>query len=213
MSTGLTTTPRKFFKHRPFVPTIRPSQILQLWDEVRPQFASRGVDVLTFDPAYHPAPLAELGAWLLDELSTIQTDLRALEQAHDGDQRALLDCDDSAFLLKSRASGQIRSLLSAPLPVGILCCRRKSSAKEHIINWFVSADQGPARKRPGPKKGEPQSDDQFISRTILRLWFLDVRRSLSELGKKQPNGQWLEGSLLPISKLTAEYDDISLILA
>ncbi|MBL9173337.1 MAG: hypothetical protein JNL10_07380 [Verrucomicrobiales bacterium] len=152
------------FRSRDTFPPIRPSDILNLWEGAwgtgRTGFlASPDLRTYFFDPAFHPATAAELKKWVNDEIEKLVADRIRIRETGETNQRILMDCEDSAFCLKSAASSYVRSKLSAPLCVGIMACQSVKTKCDHVVNWFVSAD------RVGPDS--PDYDFQ--------LWFTDVR--------------------------------------
>jgi hypothetical protein len=146
------------FRRRDRTPPVLPSDIRKAWENHRQVFQiplHGGLVVL--DPAYHPASKNELRSWITQEVESIaqQQD----NQTSSNTSRGLQDCDDSAFNLKSSASGYRQSPLAAPLCVGVMLCRTVAGT-EHVVNWFVSADR------------EPSSSTYNV---ICNLWFCDVQ--------------------------------------
>lgn len=156
----------QFFEFRPrdTFPPIRPSDILRLWERAWGKgnngfLASPDLRSYFFDPAFHPATAAELQNWVTAEIDQLVEDLLRIRKDRVNNERILMDCEDSAFRLKSAASSYVRSKLSAPLCVGVMACQAVKTKCDHVVNWFVSADRVDA--------SSPGYDFQ--------LWFTDVR--------------------------------------
>lgn len=181
-----------FFEFRPrdTYPPIRPSDILRLWEgswgRGRSGFlASPDLRTYFFDPAFHPATAAELEKWVNTEIDELVEDRIRIRRDRVNNERILMDCEDSAFRLKSAASSYVRSKLSAPLCVGIMACQSVKTKGDHVVNWFVSADRKDAASR---------SYD-------FQLWFTDVRtcvdarvraREARARGKRSAKGTMVE---------------------
>ncbi len=203
-----TETPKSFFKLNALVLGIRPSQILKLWGEFRGQmFGDRGIDVICLDPAFHPATHDELAAWIRYELERIVEKRKEIEAGGNTNQVTLLDCDDSAFQLKSAASGLIRTRLSAPLCVGVLACRVKATGREHMVNWVVSAEPD---RQSAPKDGNNESPRK-PGPPELKLWIVDVHALINE-ALQNPNNALPATLLRPLAECANVYSDISFIL-
>jgi hypothetical protein len=203
-----TQDPPVFFTLNAMVPGIRPSQILELWSEFRGKmFGNRGVDVICLDPAFHPATQEQLEKWIRFELGRIVDKRRDIETGGNTNQQALLDCDDSAFQLKSAASGLIRTRLSAPLCVGLLACRVTATGREHMVNWVVSA-------RPKKRHFHKEDSDDSPKRphlNHLQIWIVDVHEAVNAALSDPSNG--LPKQILrPLSECADHYSDISFIL-
>lgn len=171
MSTApaVSTEEQDFFAFRPrdTYPPILPSDILGVWESAWGDgktgfLASPDLRTYFFDPAFHPATAEELRNWVTAEVAkVVQTRLGILD-SQQVRQTVLLDCEDSAFCLKSAAASYVRSKLSAPLCAGIMACQTRKTRRDHVVNWFLSADPLPGG-RPGYRH---------------QLWFADVRTAV-----------------------------------
>lgn len=203
-----TQNPPVFFQLNAMVPGIRPSQILELWSEYRGlMFGNRGMDVVCLDPAFHPAPACELEAWIRYELNRIVAKRHQIETEGSTNQSTLLDCDDSAFQLKSAASGLIRTRLSAPLCVGVLICRVKATHREHMLNWVASAEL-PQQFQSGYGDG---SSPAKPAPPALKIWIVDVHAAITQ-ALKDPALALPDPLLRPLSECANLYSDISFLL-
>ena len=166
---AVSTEDQDFFAFRPrdTYPPILPSDILGRWatawgDGKTGFLASPDLRTYFFDPAFHPATTEELRTWVTAEVSKVVQSRLQIRDSQQVRQTVLLDCEDSAFCLKSAAAGYVRSKLSAPLCAGVMACQTVKTRRDHVVNWFLSADPMPGG-RPGYRH---------------ELWFADVRTAV-----------------------------------